>query len=312
MLKKVTKTMLIAAHDEIDKTVGIEPPIKEELKQEKYEKELFDTIGELDLAPAEIKGMSKATQEVISFLNDKFGKEDEEEEEDDEDDAEAEEEEDEDDEVEVAPPPPAKKGKKPVVVEEEEEEDEEEEEEDEEETSLVDQVNAAKKKAEYIELINSNPEFKKDKKRLLAITSVFSLKKEMLAIVAPAKAEKATPAPVAKSKKEIVEDDDEEEEEEEEAPAKKSTKKQEKVVKEKKAKAEKVDTTVWPAGFAKGDTVSFEDKAKATRTGTLKKYFFHKQSNHFWYIIDVDGKDFYKHVKDVSKGEAKKKLKNKK
>lgn len=223
--KKLTKTALIAAHDEIDKVVGIDPPIKEELKQEKYEKELNDTIIDLELSPAEIKGFSKETQAVVAALKEKFGAEQEEE---DEDEPEKDEDEEEDEEEEVVAPAPKKAAKKVVPVVEEDEEDEEDDEDDEEELSLVDQILACKKLKEYQAVINENTEFKKDKKRLLAITSVFSLKKEMLAIVAPAKAEKAAPAPAAKGKKAPVVEDDDDEDDDEEAeevkPAKKAAK----------------------------------------------------------------------------------------
>jgi len=106
-LKKLTKTELISAHNEIDKVIGITPPISEELKQEKYEKELYDTLIDLELTKTEIAGFTKVTQSVITKLKTQFSSTDVVE--------------DEDEEEVVAP---VKKGKKPTPVVEEDDDDE--------------------------------------------------------------------------------------------------------------------------------------------------------------------------------------------
>lgn len=208
-LKKLTKTMLLAAYKEIDESVGVEPPIKESLSQDKYEKELYDTIIDLDLNKTEISGFDKKTQEVISALKEKFAKnaaddDDEDEDEDDEeveeapvkkggkkvvapepDDDEEEEEdepetdEEEEEEVEEAP---VKKGAKKLAAKVEPEEDDEEEEVEE---TVVDKVNAAKKVSELLEVAKANPEFKKALKKLMLEKNAFKLKAAMLAIVTP-------------------------------------------------------------------------------------------------------------------------------
>lgn len=86
---------------------------------------------------------------------------------------------------------PAKKGvkkeepKKPSkkVVEEEEDEDEDE---PEEETDLAEEINAAKKVDQLLEIATDNPDmFKKHMKTLKTITKLSLLKTEMLAIVEP-------------------------------------------------------------------------------------------------------------------------------
>lgn len=106
-LKKLTKTELISAHNEIDEVIGITPPISEELKQEKYEKELYDTLIDLELTKTEIAGFSKVTQSVITKLKTQFSSTDVVE--------------DEEEEEVVAP---VKKGKKPTPVVEEDDDDE--------------------------------------------------------------------------------------------------------------------------------------------------------------------------------------------
>ncbi len=137
MAKKLTKKDLVVAYKELDKVIGIEPPIEyEDLKQDEFEEELYKTY--VDLVEEGDK-FSKATQAVFDALTEKYGTEDEEEEdeeeededeeEEDEDEEEEDEDEEEEDEEEEKPAPPVKKGKKPEP--EPEDEDEEEEEEDE-------------------------------------------------------------------------------------------------------------------------------------------------------------------------------------
>lgn len=184
---KLTKKMLIAAHNEIDESVGIEPPIKEDLPQDKYEKELYDTVLDLDLNKTEIGGFEKGTQDVIAALKEKYGK------------TKAEEEEEEE-----APAAPAKKGgkKAPVIEEEEEEEEEPEEEEEEEDVpTLADAINACKKVSELTEIVNANKEFKKASKKLLAMKKVSDMKAAMLEIIAPDDEEEEEEAPAAPTKK---------------------------------------------------------------------------------------------------------------
>jgi len=63
----------------------------------------------------------------------------------------------------------------------------------------------------------------------------------------------------------------------------------------------KKTATIWPKGFAKGDILSFSDKKGEKRTGIITRYFWHKQSSRFWFVINVDGQDHYKHAEDVIK-----------
>lgn len=304
----LTKKRLIAAYEELDKKIGIDPPIEyDEMSQEDFEQELFDIISDQEMVTENDK-FSKVTEATFDLLREKF------EEEEPEDDYEEEEEEDEEDEEEEpapkkgkkapapAPAPAPVKGKKAPVVEEEDEEDEEDEEEDEpipapkkgkqapapkgkkaqvveeedeeedeedEEESLIDKVKSAKKKVDLTELVKSNVEFKKKRKELLAESSIFTLRKMMLDIIGGNK------------------------------PSEKTTKKSEK--KEERPKVE------WPKGFAKGDSVTFTDRKGEKRTGVLEKYFWHKQSQKFWYLIISGGKNFYKHAEDlVAKNKNKK------
>ena len=153
MKKELTKKDLVSAYKELDKVVGIEPPIDyDDLSLNDFETELFATYSDL---VEEGDKFSKATQAVFDALTEKYGDEkpEETEEEDDEeieeieeveednDDEEVEEEDDDeedDDEEEEEIPVPVKKGKvkpEPVpvkkskkVVEPEEEDDDDEEE----------------------------------------------------------------------------------------------------------------------------------------------------------------------------------------
>lgn len=72
--KRLTKAALIAAHDELDKEIGIEPPIDSELKLVEYEKELHETVMQLELTDVEVKGLSEKTQTVLTTLNEKHDK----------------------------------------------------------------------------------------------------------------------------------------------------------------------------------------------------------------------------------------------
>lgn len=72
-------------------------------------------------------------------------------------------------------------------------------------------------------------------------------------------------------------------------------------IKEKAIKAEKPANVSWPKGFAKGDILSFTDRKGEKRTGIITRYFWHKQSSKFWFVIDVDGQNHYKHPEDVIK-----------
>lgn len=142
MAIKLTKDALIKAHDEIDKEVGIEPPIDSELPSVKYEKELFKTIGQLDLEPSEIAALSKDTQQIIKALNEKYGDDEEEEEE-----MPEEEEEKVKKPAKKAAPAPAPK-KKPTPAPEPEDEDEEEADEEEEEEPVKPAAKKSAKKPE--------------------------------------------------------------------------------------------------------------------------------------------------------------------
>lgn len=145
------------------------------------------------------------------------------------------EEDDDDDDEEVPAPKKGKlvpapvKGKKPApVVEEEDDEDD-----DDAEENLYDTVKNAKSKADLLELIEAEDVFKKKRKTLKEIKSIFSLKAEMLKLVpkpevdeddeeeeeekpAPKKSVAKPAAKPAPKKKVVVEEDDDEEEEEEE------------------------------------------------------------------------------------------------
>ena len=66
--KRLTKVALVAAHDEIDKEIGIEPPIDSELKLVDYQAELKETVVQLELTPEEITGLSAKTQALIAVL----------------------------------------------------------------------------------------------------------------------------------------------------------------------------------------------------------------------------------------------------
>ena len=66
--KRLTKVALVAAHDEIDKEIGIEPPIDSELKLVDYQAELKETVVQLELTPEEITGLSAKTQALIAIL----------------------------------------------------------------------------------------------------------------------------------------------------------------------------------------------------------------------------------------------------
>ena len=123
MAKKLTKKDLVVAYKELDKVIGIEPPIEyDELSLEEFEEELYKTY--VDLVEEGDK-FSKATQAVFDALTEKYGTEDEEEEDEEEED----EDEEEEDEEEEKPAPPVKKGKKPEPEPEDEDEEEEEDEE---------------------------------------------------------------------------------------------------------------------------------------------------------------------------------------
>lgn len=147
-VKKLTKDVLVKAHDEINEVIGIEPPIDEALKSEKYEKELYKTVVELEISDKEVKGMTKDTQDVLKLLKEKYGEDEEAEEEAAEEVEETEEEEEE--------PAPKKTAKKPAPVPEKpaakktakkpepEPEEEEEEEEDEEEKPVAKKGTAKK------------------------------------------------------------------------------------------------------------------------------------------------------------------------
>lgn len=239
---KLTKKNLIAAHNEIDEAVTMQPPIKESLGQDQYEKELANAIGpdELDLSDTEISGFSDETQEVLAALKAKYSKKkggkktapvvDEDE---DEDEEEVEVDDDDEEEEEEEVPAPVKKGKKaapapakkpaPVVVEED---DEEEEEEDEDEPSLIDQIKAARKLADFQAIVALD---KKLFKGLDKEKNVMVLKKKMLALVTPVEDdedededEPVVVVPAKKEKKEtkkpapVVVDEDEDDDEEEE------------------------------------------------------------------------------------------------
>src|SRR3972149_9683828 len=74
---KLTKKNLVAAHNEIDEAISIEPPVNEKLGQDQYEKELYHTCmdkDQLDLSPTEISGFSQETQDVLAALTAKFKK----------------------------------------------------------------------------------------------------------------------------------------------------------------------------------------------------------------------------------------------
>jgi hypothetical protein len=311
------KKDLVSAYKELDKVVGIDPAIEyDELTLPEFEKELHGSLSLIE----EGDKFSKATQAVFDALIEKYGEPGDEEEdvedededvededededadnEDEDDDAEEEpapkkgkakpepvvvkkpakkkvveeddEDEDEDDEEEPAPPIKAKGKAKPkveVVEEDEDEGDEDEGDEDEgdEDEDLASVVKSTMKKDELHILIKENAEFKKKKKELLAEKSVFTLKKMMLDILG------------VKSK----------------------GKADEKPVKKEKAKKEKTPQLAWPEGFAKGDNVTFTDRKGEKVSGTLEKYFWHKQSERFWFMMIANGKNFYKHIEDVKK-----------
>lgn len=243
---KLTKKNLIAAHNEIDEAVTMQPPIKESLGQDQYEKELANAIGpdELDLSDTEISGFSDETQEVLAALKAKYSKkkggkktapvveEDDEEEEievEEDDDEDDDEEDDEEEEEEEEVPAPVKKGKKaahapakkPALVVEEDDEEE-----DEDEPSLIDQIKAARKLADFQAIVALD---KKLFKGLDKEKNVMVLKKKMLALVTPVEDddeeeedEPVVVVPAKKEKKEakkpapVVVDEDEDDEEEEE------------------------------------------------------------------------------------------------
>lgn len=120
MAKKLTKKDLVVAYKELDKVIGIEPPIEyEDLKQDEFEEELYKTYVDL---VEEGDEFSKPVQATFDALAEKYGnaEEDQEDEDDDEEDEIPEPEEDEDE-----------------GEEEDEDEDEEEDEDDEEEPEPV-------------------------------------------------------------------------------------------------------------------------------------------------------------------------------
>jgi len=317
------KKDLVSAYKELDKVVGIDPAIEyDELTLPEFEKELHGSLSLIE----EGDKFSKPTQAVFDALIEKYGEpgdeedenvedddenedaEDEDNEDDDaedededdeeeepvpapkkgkakpepvvvkkpakkkvevveEDDEDEDEDEDEDDEEEPAPPIKAKGKAKPKVEVVEEDEDEGDEDEGDEDEDLASVVKSTMKKDELHILIKENAEFKKKKKELLAEKSVFTLKKMMLDILG------------VKSK----------------------GKADEKPVKKEKAKKEKTPQLAWPEGFAKGDNVTFTDRKGEKITGTLEKYFWHKQSERFWFMMIANGKNFYKHIEDVKK-----------
>jgi hypothetical protein len=201
MAKSLTKKELVSAYKELDKEIGIEPPIEyDELSLEEFEKELYDTVTEL---VEEGDTFTKATQAVFDALNAKYG--DETEEEETEDDEQEENEEDDEEETED---------------EDDEEEVEDDEDEDDEEEDLTALVKSTPKRDALLALLKERDEFKKVRKALANEKNVFTLKKQMLKAlegVTPVAEEK----PVQKGKvtekekpakktKEIVEEPEEE------------------------------------------------------------------------------------------------------
>lgn len=116
MAKKLTKKDLVVAYKELDKVIGIEPPIEYEgLKQDEFEEELYKTYVDL---VEEGDEFSKPVQATFDALAEKYGnaEEDQDDEEDEEDeipepDEEEDEEEDDEDDEEEEPVKPAPKGK---------------------------------------------------------------------------------------------------------------------------------------------------------------------------------------------------------
>lgn len=239
-LKKVTMDQLVAAYTELDTEIGVKPKLNTKLAQDKFEKELYSTIKDV-LEPED--EFTKSTQAVFDFLIEKYDNQEDEPEADEEDDeeetpapkkgkaapvaapakgkkvappVEEDEDEDEDDEesapvkkgkVKAAPAPAPALVKKGKAKPEPEPEEEDEGEPEEDENSVYNQIKEATKKADLQEIVKNEDVFsKKQKKALLDIGSVFSLKKEMLAIVgepegvAEAKAEKAAKAKAPKEK----------------------------------------------------------------------------------------------------------------
>jgi outer membrane biosynthesis protein TonB len=106
----LTMKRLIAAYVELDKKVGVDPPVEyDEMEQEDFEQELFDIISDPEMVTEEDE-FSKATEATFDLLREKYGSP-----EDDEEDEEEEE------------PAPAKGKKAPPVEEEDDDEEEEEE-----------------------------------------------------------------------------------------------------------------------------------------------------------------------------------------
>ncbi len=137
MAKKVTKKDLVVAYKELDKVIGIEPPIEYEgLKQDEFEEELYKTYVDL---VEEGDEFSKPVQATFDALAEKYGnaEEDQDDEEDEEDeipepDEEEDEEEDDEDDEEEEPVKPAPKGKAKGKAKPEPEPDDEDEDEDDE------------------------------------------------------------------------------------------------------------------------------------------------------------------------------------
>lgn len=244
MAKKLTKKDLVVAYKELDKVIGIEPPIEyENLKQDEFEEELYKTYVDL---VEEGDEFSKPVQATFDALAEKYGN------------AEEDQEDEEDDEEDEIPEP---------------EEDEDEDEEEDEEPEPVKPAPKGKAKGK----------------------------------------EKPKPEPKGKAKgktkpePEPDEDDEDEDEDEPVKPLKKG--KVEKAPKVEKPKKEKPAKIEWPEEFAKGDTVTFTDRKGETLAGVLDKYFWHKQSQRFWFTVIVNGRTYYKHVEDVTKNKKKNKAK---
>lgn len=113
MAKKLTKKDLVVAYKELDKVIGIEPPIEyEDLKQDEFEEELYKTYVDL---VEEGDEFSKPVQATFDALAEKYGNAEEDQDEDEEEDEipEPDEDEDEDEEEDEEPEPvkPAPKGK---------------------------------------------------------------------------------------------------------------------------------------------------------------------------------------------------------
>ena len=275
--KSLTKAELIAAHDEINKEIGFDPEVNADLALDEYEKELARSIYDIEMEDDEVEDLSENTQKVVAELAKKYPRSFFEEDDSDDDD-----DDDDEEEEEVPAPPPSKKGKKVVEPEPDEEDDDDEEEPEEEEEKSVTKGKKAKKPI-------PEPEDDDDEE-------------DDEQVVKKGKADKKPNEKPDKKVKKVkvpkIEEEDDDDEDEKQVVAKKVKKDK---PAEKKAKSEKAPAVEWPKGMAYGDVVNFEDRSKTKQTGTLKKYFWHKQSQKFWFIIDVKGKDFYKHADDVSK-----------